>query len=305
MLDPTSGQQLERFEYAAPKMGTEFRIVFYAPDREAANAAADSAWARADSLEALFSDYRPESELNKISDAPAESWTRVSPDVLRILRLSMQYSAATGGAFDVTIGPLSRLWRHAIRRNTLPDSADVSAAKESVSYRNIVLAAHRSEVALRLDGMRLDLGGIAKGYTADAVIDVLASFGLRYALVDAGGDLAVGDAPPGEPGWRIAVTETGEAGNPTQVIRTIANCGVATSGDRYRNVEHNGIRYSHLIDPRTGWGVAHSETVTVIAPTATQADALASAYSVLGVDSRYEPPGGVEVLFARSSSCKP
>jgi thiamine biosynthesis lipoprotein len=130
--------------------------------------------------------------------------------------------------------------------------------------------------------MQLDLGGIAKGYAGDEVLRVLAGFGITRALADAGGDLVLGDAPPASCGWRVAVGTVDAAGRRVEEVRCLANIAVATSGDTYRYLEADGTRYSHIIDPATGMGLTSRREVTVLAPTGMQADALASAVSVMG-----------------------
>jgi thiamine biosynthesis lipoprotein len=189
----------------------------------------------------------------------------VSDDLRDVLRAAVAVSEASDGAFDVTVGPLVALWRAARATGRLPDAAALEAARAKVGWRKLEVRGNHVELA---PGMRLDLGGIGKGYAADAALATLRARGVERALVDIGGDLALGEGP-----WTVRV-----AGEPRELER----CGVAASGDTERFVEVDGVRYSHLLDPRTGLGLTHGIEVTVIAPTATEADAWASAASVLG-----------------------
>ena len=158
----------------------------------------------------------------------------------------------------------------------------------------------------KVDGMRLDFGAIAKGFACDEAITVLKKHGITSALVDGGGDICVSAAPPGKPGWRIQI-EPEKPGEPAPLL-VLEDCAVATSGDRYRFVEIDGKRYSHIVDPRTGLGLTSRLTVTIVAPNATDADAVASAVSVLGVKDGLkfvESVKGLEGMVRDYSTDKP
>lgn len=259
-------------------MGTVFRLVFYAKsDSASAAAVAKEVFDMVDSLNACMSDYLPESELNRLcATAGTGRYVPVSDDLWQILTISERYSRQTEGAFDVSIGPLTRLWRKARNLKEMPDSARVLAEHAKVGYHNIRLGKNKT-VLLAQTGMKLDLGGIAQGFAADRCLKVLRRHGINKALADAGGDIALGDPPPGEKGWIIEVPSANGA-----AFRILSNCGITTSGASYRYVELNGKRYSHIIDPRSGWPLEHRVLATVQAPNATEADAWATALSVLG-----------------------
>jgi thiamine biosynthesis lipoprotein len=266
-------------------MGTQFNIVLYAPDSVRVRRAADAAFARIDTLNQHLSDYLVESELSRLSaTAGSGRDVPVSDDLWTVLAAAQHLAARTGGAFDVTVGPLTRLWRWAMRRDRLPPDDDLVQARGAVGYRHLVLDSAARTARLVRPGMRLDLGGIAKGYAVDEAMAVLQAHGLPRALVDGGGDLRLGDPPPGLLGWRIALSTIRADGERTTEERFVARRAVATSGATYRYVEVDGVRYSHLLDPHTGRGMTDERLVTVIAPTGMQADALASALSIL-------PPG--------------
>jgi thiamine biosynthesis lipoprotein len=271
---------LQRYEFSHPQMGTVFHLVFYAEqDSVAAAAVAARIFGRVDTLNAIFSDYLPESELNRLSDrAGNPEPTPVSVELEDILRRACRYSKATDGAFDVTVGALTRLWRRAFHLQELPDPARITAARETVDWRDIRFPGP-GYVRLTRRGTRLDLGGIAAGYAADECLRLLRAAGIHRALVDAGGDIALGDAPPGAAGWRIE-KPTLDPNVPETLFLT--NCGITTSGATYKYLEVNGVRYSHIVDPKTGMGLTHRVLVTVQAPDATTADAWATAISVGG-----------------------
>ncbi|MFN4256104.1 MAG: FAD:protein FMN transferase [Saprospiraceae bacterium] len=291
--EPTDS--LRRFEFTHPQMGTTFRLVFFAQNDSQATAAARSAFARVDTLNAVLSDYLPTSEAMLLCEKAGNGKPiHVSADLWEVLRLSTKFASETKGAFDPTIGPLTRLWRRARSLKELPDSARVEEARLLVDFTEISswcsnpprCGLYRGEVVrailyarLQKPGMKLDFGGIGQGFAADECLKILRErHGIRRALADAGGDIALGDAPPGERGWRIEIP----APDSQRTTLFLKNCGITTSGATYRFFEVGGTRYSHIIDPRTGWPVTTRTLVTVQAPDATTADAWATAISVLG-----------------------
>jgi len=274
---------LNRFEFTEPQMGVPFRIVLYAPDRARAEAAARAAWARIAALNAVMSDYDSDSELSRLA-ATAGSGQAVplSEDLWRVLERAQALARRTDGAFDVTVGPAVILWRKARRDRALPDPARLARARAAIGWQHLELDARRRTARLRVPGMKLDLGGIAKGYAADEALKVLAEQGIHHALVSGGGDLAVSDPPPGKPGWRIEVAPPeAAAGGPPRHVQ-LRRAGLATSGDLFQHVEIGGVRYSHIVDPRTGMGLTDQSQVTVIARDGMTADSLSTAISVLG-----------------------
>lgn len=263
-------------------MGSPFRLVFYAGNDSLARKAADSTFARIEMLNGVMSDYKDGSEINRLSaQAGNGKWISVSPELLDILRQSQQISQQTNGYFDVTVGPAVQLWRRSLRRNLFPDKSELKEARRRVGYSYLLLDVKEQSVRLTKAGMRLDVGGIGKGYAADAAIRVLRSFGITSAMVDAGGDLTLSAPPPGTEGWKIEV-DSGTNRDSTMTL-LLSNAGVATSGANYRYLEHNGKKYSHIVNPKTGIGLTSHIRTTVIAPTGTLADALATAFSVAGI----------------------
>lgn len=286
------GSGPQRFEYAEPHMGTEVRLVLYAPDRAAADAAAAEAFRTVSRLDSLFSDYRTDSGVAALEEAAGSGTALpVAPDLWEVLTTAQGWAQRTGGAFDVTVGPLTRLWRSAVRRGALPDTSRLEEARAASGYAGLLLDDQAQSALLERPGMSLDLGGIAKGYVAQTVLEGLRARGIRAALVDAGGDLALGDAPPGRDGWRVEF--------PGGEVHHVANRAVATSGDRYQYLEAGGVRYSHILDPRTGVGIRTSPTVVALAGDATTADVLASALTVLDPEAGRALVAGMDGVAVR------
>jgi thiamine biosynthesis lipoprotein len=271
-----------RYEFESRHMGTTFRVVLYAPDKPTAEKAAKAVSDRAAALDRVMSDYDARSELMRLckrNDAEPGKPIPVSQDLFAVLEQAQEVSRKSGGAFDVTVGPLVRLWRDARRTQQLPDPKELAAAKEKVGYEKVTLDPEARTVTLKVPGMRLDLGGIGKGFAADEGLKVLKTFGITRALVAASGDIAVGDPPPGADGWVVEIAPLGK-GLPARRVR-LANAAVSTSGDLYQFVEINGVRYSHVLDPKTGLGLTGRRSVTVIARRGALADSLTKAASVL------------------------
>jgi thiamine biosynthesis lipoprotein len=283
----TRDTELRRFEYAHIAMGVEARVALYAPDESAAIEAARAAFDRIDALDRELSDYMPESELSRLSARSGGDAVEVSDDLLRVLERSIEISRASDGAFDVSVGPVVALWREARKTHVLPSDASIAAAREHVGWQAIELDRARRTVRLAKRDMRLDVGGIGKGFACDEAFKVLEQHGITRCLVALAGDIRLGAAPPNTNGWKITAT-SGDATSSTEHL-VLADCGVSTSGDTEQFVEIAGTRYSHIVDPRCGRALTSRIRATVIARDATTADALATAASVLG------PAAGVEL----------
>jgi thiamine biosynthesis lipoprotein len=261
-------------------MGTTFRIVFYAEGQEKAKQAAQAAFARIDELNQIFSDYQEDSEVSRLSQsAGSEKKVPISSELWEVLKFAKTLSRKSDGAFDVSIGPLSKLWRRAFRQKEFPALEKIEEARTLVNYRAIKLYRKHQRVKLAMEGMRLDLGGIAKGYTVDAVYRELQVQGIPRALVDGGGDIYAGEPPPGQSGWEVQLLAGEEGESPRKIVLT--RRAIASSGSTYKFLEWNGERYSHIIDPRTGLGITETDIIHVAAPNCMQADAFASTLSIL------------------------
>lgn len=288
---------LRRLTFEEPAMGTTFHVVLHARDAARAERAAAAAFARIAELEAALTDWDEASELSRLSarsaGGPSEPVV-VSEDLFRVLERARAVSEASGGAFDVTVGPCVRLWRRSARQGELPRFERLAAARAALDWRAVQLDPPARSVALGLADMRLDLGGIAKGYALDEALAVLRAHGLPVALVEGGGDLAAGDPPPGERGWHVAVVANEDERDAPGARLVLANAGCATSGDLYRQVAIDGAVYGHVIDPRTGLGSTRRAAATVVGESAMDADAWASALCVLGAE-------GMELIEARAA----
>lgn len=286
----------ERFQFTQVEMAVPIRIVLYCEDPSTATRAAEAAFARIHELNGILSDYDPESELRRLCQSTGSGGqVPVSEDLWQVLNHAQTLAERSDGAFDVTIGPVVRLWRRARRNGQMPTSERLTSARALVGRDLLKVDPHRRSATLLKDEMRLDLGGIAKGYAVDEALEVLEKFGIKRALVDAGGDMVLGDPPPDRSGWRIGIARLEVDGPPTRIF-LLSNTAIATSGDSWQFVEIDGRRYSHIVDPRTGLGLTDHSSVTIIARHGMAADALASAVSVLG------PKKGME-LIERTPDC--
>jgi FAD:protein FMN transferase len=300
-----SATKLERFEFETEKMATSFRLVCYAPTHEQAEAAADAAFARVDEIEQELSDWRETSEVAALRRACAEGPAGplpVSADLAAVLQVAQRVSAESDGAFDVTVGPLVELWRRARRREELPTEAEIANARAHVGFHYVAFDAAQRTVTFEIGGIRLDFGAIAKGFAAQEMVEVAARHGITSALAAAGGDIAVGAPPPGTEGWHIGLVDLEGDANGTSnetaderrdvsgddppkrpaELLVLSHAAVSTSGDAFRSFEIAGVRYSHVVDPRTGMGLTRRVLSTVVAPDGATADALATATDVVG-----------------------
>jgi thiamine biosynthesis lipoprotein len=277
-----AGPELRRYTFTEVHMGTQFRIVLYAADEATAKLAAKAAFARAAQLDAIMSDYKPASELMRLCKKAGGPPVPVSEDLFAILYRSQEASRRTKGAFDVTVGPLVRLWRRARRTRQLPDPKELERALKLVGYDKIRLDPERRTVQLLLAGMLLDLGGIAKGYAVEEMLAVLRRYGITRALVQASGDIAVADPPPGKSGWKIGLAPLRDPQAEPEHYLLLRHAAVSTAGDAEQHVEIGCKRYSHIINPHTGMPVIGRSSVSVIAPDGTTTDGLDTGLSVLG-----------------------
>ena len=283
---------LSRFEESQPHMGTVARIVVYAPSSEVAAAATRSAFERIRELDSILSDYQPESELSRLSRQSGGSQVKISSDLFRVLSVAQNLAVRSHGAFDVTAGPVIRLWRGARRQRALPEADRIAAALDLTGFRWLTLDAKQQTAQLAKPGMLLDVGGIAKGYAADEVLKTLKRAGIEQALVALGGDIAVSNPPPGRKGWTVEIASLNLPGAPKPRTLLLHNAAVSTSGDAEQFVELGGIRYSHIIDPRTGKALTGRRSVTVVAANGIDSDAFATAVSVM------DPQKGLKLIDA-------
>jgi len=273
---------LERFEYVQVHMGVRARLVVYAKNEEAAIEACSAAYRRVAELEQICTDYRKSSELMQLCGKAGGPAVRVSDELFFVISKAVEASRNSGGAFDITVGPFVGLWREARKSGKMPGRGEIEKARALVGYEKIILDADSQTIRLTTPGMKLDLGGIAKGYAGDCALAVLRSYGINSALFEAGGDIVVSDGPPGRFGWEIEVVNDRPSSKPRFLL--MKNAGISTSGDTEQHVEIEGRRYSHVVDPKTGIGLTNRNYVTITAPDGITSDALSTTACVLGAE---------------------
>lgn len=284
MLHGAANAQPKRFAYSQPKMGSSFHLIFYTDDSLQAAVLANRSFRMVDSLNGLFSDYLNSSELNALcATAGRDSFVRVSPLLYQIIYESKKAWQNSRGTFDITLGPLTRLWRAARKEKRFPAPAEIEEAKSKTGFEKLLLDTVHHRIKLTQKAMQLDLGGIAKGFAAQQVIQYLQSEHIASALVDAGGDISCSMAPPGKQGWTIGINVPEQTDELLSKSLVLQNTSVATSGDAYQYTLHKGKKYSHIINPKTGYGVTSQRNVTVIANDGATADWLATACSILSI----------------------
>lgn len=293
---------LQPFEAVEPHMGTLFRIKLYAVNQNDAQQAFHAAFTRITELDDILSDYKPDSEINRLCRTAVHQPVPVSDDLFRVVSASEKLSEQSDGAFDITIGPLTHLWRQARKTGQVPETTAIAEAAGHCGFHKVQLDPSAHTIELQQSGMQLDVGGIAKGYAADEALRVLSKCGIHSALVAASGDLVFSNAPPGHAGWKIGIDSLDSAEAPFTRVLMLANRAVSTSGPEEQHLDVNGKRYSHIINPKTGMGLTTDITATVVALTGTQADALATAVTVLGAERGLDlvksTPGASAIIVA-------
>lgn len=283
LLPTTISAQLKRFQFSAYKMGAPFTIIFYHSDSAAAATIAAECFSIVDSLNTIFSDYDPASETGRLTSLTAFNDIKVSAELFDMIVFSKQAWKRSSKTFDIAIGALSQLWRKAKAEKRFPSKREIRQANDNSGFNNINCDTFTNTISFEKQGIKFDFGAIVPGYAAQRTIGYLKSKNILHALVDASGDIVVGEPPPGKTTWSIAMNLPQQENEFWQKKLGLKNLAVATSGDVYRYTVHNGKKYSHIIDPRTGYGVTSQRNVTVIAKDGATADWLATACSILPV----------------------
>lgn len=283
-----SHQQLKRFQFIENKMGSPFHLIFYHHDSTEAAAIAKECFLIVDTLNNTFSDYTPKSEVGKLASQSNHSSFLLSDELFSMILRSHDAWIRSGKTFDITIGSLTHLWRGAKAEKRFPSNEEIAKAKRSSGLDNLVIYIKKKKISFLKQGMLFDFGGIVKGYAAQKMIDHLKTKNISIALADAGGDIAMSDPPPGKNGWNIAINLPEQENELMDRQLELKNCAVATSGDVYNYILHDGKKYSHIIDPRTGYGVTSQRNVTVIAKDGATADWMATACSILPIKKALE-----------------
>ena len=278
---PVHADWMERTEAI---MGTRCYVELWADDPLKGNDAIDAVMAELRRIDNLMSHYKPESQLSQINQYANERPVQVDKELFDLIKLSTHYSEITEGAFDITYASVGYLYDYP--RHVHPTEEQIREKLPAVNWRNMLLDEEHHTVRFEHPGMRIDLGGIGKGYAVDRGIDILKARGIERALVTAGGDSRIIGDRMGRP-WLVAVRHPD---NPNKVVTRIplSNSAVSTSGDYERYFDEGGVRYHHIIDPRTGHSASKVRSATILAPTATQTDGMSKTAFVLGPEKALE-----------------
>ena len=259
-------------------MGTRIAVELWHDDPTKGEAAIDAVMAEMHRIDALMSHYKPDSQLSLINARAAEQPVEVDPELFGLIARALQFSELTEGAFDISYASVGYLYNY--RRHVKPSEAEINAALPGVNWQNITLDAKRHSVRFERPGMRIDLGGIGKGYAVDRGIEILQSRGVRHAVVTAGGDTRIIGDRFGRP-WLVAIRHPDDKSKIVTRI-PLVDTAMSTSGDYERYFDEGGVRYHHIIDPHTGHSASLVRSATILGPTATQTDGLSKTAFVLG-----------------------
>jgi thiamine biosynthesis lipoprotein len=281
---PARAEWLDRTEAI---MGTRIFVEVWADDPAQGNAAIEAVMEEMRRIDALMSHYKPDSELSLINQRAAQEPVQVDPELFDLIRLSTHFSQLTDGAFDITYASVGYLYNYPLHVH--PTEEQIKAALPAVNWRYLVFDAEHHTIRFARPGMRIDLGGIAKGYAVDRGIALLKAHGITHAIVTAGGDSRLLGDHRGRP-WLVSIAHPDEPHNPDKVVTRIplVDCAVSTSGDYERYFDEDGVRYHHIIDPHTGHSATRVRSATIIGPTATQTDGLSKTAFVLGPEKALE-----------------
>lgn len=265
-------------------MGTSIRVEFWldgARDPQAGEAAIAAVLAEMHRIDAAMSPFKPESELSRINRDAAQGPVRVGDELFALLSRALEFSASTDGAFDITFAAVGSLYDY--RTGVLPTAAQLEAARAAIGWHHLVLDRTAQTVRFGKPGMRIDLGGFAKGYAVDNGATLLRQRGIRHAIVTAGGDSRIVGDRRGRP-WTIGIRDPRRAGEVVALL-PLEDVALSTSGDYERFFESGGVRFHHVIDPRTGRSPDHVRSVSVLARDGLTSEALSKCVFVLGVQA--------------------
>ncbi|HVP32706.1 MAG TPA: FAD:protein FMN transferase [Steroidobacteraceae bacterium] len=268
-------------------MGTRVYVQLWADDPEKGNAAITAVMDEMRRLDNLMSHYKPDSQLSQINQGAAAGPVQVDPELFDLIKLSTHFSEITEGAFDITYASVGYLYNYPL--HVRPTEEQIRTALPAVNWRNLEFDATHHTIRFGRPGMRIDLGGIAKGYAVDRGVAILKARGIQHALVTAGGDSRLLGDHLGRP-WLVSIAHPDDPHNPEKVVTRIplSDAAVSTSGDYERYFDEDGVRYHHIIDPHTGHPANKVRSATVIGPTATQTDGLSKTAFVLGPEKALE-----------------
>lgn len=290
---PLQAGEMLRLESSAEAMGSTYSIVIYDEDRDRMEAAAEKAFNEAKRLDGLLSNYLPDSVWNEVNRYAAERPVHVPQDLFDLLSACVEYSRKSDGAFDITVGPLMKVWGFYKGSGHLPRQGEVRKALASVSYKNIVLNPADRTVRFARAGVELDPGGIGKGYAVDRMVDILKREKITIALVSASGSSIFGmGAPPGEKGWTIGIRDPKDESRTVQDI-VLKDQSLSTSGNYEKFFEADGKVYAHIMDPRTGYPAPGMLSVSIVSPRTIDSEAWCKPFFINGRAwaSKHKPEG--------------
>jgi len=300
---PAAKADTLRLESSVVAMGSAYSVVVYGEDRTRMEEAVDAAFAEVQRLDQMLSNYKPESELSEINRYAGEHPVAVTQEMFDLLAACVEYSRESEGAFDITVGPLMKVWGFYKGTGRLPHRAEILSAMDRVGYRNIVLDATQRTVRFAKEGTELDPGGIGKGYAVDRMVEVLKQYGVQTALVSASGSSIYGlGAPPGEKGWKVEIRD------PKNEKKSVAEVylkdeSMSTSGNYEKFFRAEGRIYSHIMDPRTGWPAQGALSVSAITPRTIDSEAWTKPLFVNGrAWASKHKPAGLRAFFCEDTA---
>ena len=303
---PAPGELL-RLEASVDAMGTTYSLVLYGHNRDQMEAVAEAAFEEARRLDRLLSHYRTSSDLSEINRFAAQRPVKVTPEMFRLLAACLDYSRASEGTFDITVGSLMKVWGFFKGGGRLPAKSEVAKALESVGYGHLLLDAESRTVRFARPGLALDLGGIGKGYTVDRMVETLRENGISQALVSAGGSSIYGLGCPGTEtgGWPVKIRDPRNSTRTVEELR-LQNASLSTSGSYEKSFEAEGRVLSHIMDPRTGYPAQGMLAVSVVAPQTMDSEAWTKPFFILGRQwaARHKPPD-VRIFFCEDQAGTP
>ena len=281
-IAPVRAEWIEHVEDGI--MGTRIAVELWSDDAAEGRAAVQAVLTEMRRVDAAMSTYKPSSEISQVNAQAAATPVRISQELFDLLAKSIEYSRITDGAFDITYASVGYLYDY--RERVRPDEEQIENALPGINYRHLLLDRAARTVKFARDGVRIDLGGIGKGHAVDRAIGVLQSLGIEHALVTAGGDSRIIGDRFGQP-WVVGIRHPDRK---EEVIARIPleDAAISTSGDYERFFDENGIRYHHIIDPKTGHSASKVRSATIIGPTATRTDGLSKTAFILGAESAIE-----------------
>ncbi|MCX6623147.1 MAG: FAD:protein FMN transferase [Acidobacteria bacterium] len=278
----TQEPEILRIEDNFDAMGTTYSIVAYGADRSKLRTAVEQAFEEVQRLDRMMSNYRPDSELSQVNKFAADGPVKVSAECFDLISGCVRYSRESEGAFDITVGPLMRLWGFYKGSGRLPHRAELRGVFNRIGYKNVILDRNALSVRFARRGVELDPGGIGKGYAVDRLVPILKANGIEAALISASGSsiYAIG-APPNEKGWKVKIRDPK---SPSKTIQDVVlrDNSMSTSGNYEKFFWAEGKMYSHIMDPRTGYPATGMLSVSVIAPHTLDSEVWAKPYYILG-----------------------